>query len=148
MIDLKLTNVSDNIWFGRSQMDITYDGLGNPDLVQGYQYFNQMVQKDILTAKKDTNLYPQYGSNVRDVLGDAVEDTITRSFIMNTITQALQRIVYNQQNLLNTYNFDATELLDSIQNIMIRQNDKVKTQYDITLYLNTKAGQQAVTVTV
>jgi len=139
--DFKLTNNQDTDMFGGGAMDVTYNNQGDVEMIDGVYYLNQEVQKDLLTQKREDNLYEEYGSYVRNLVGDAVEDTIFRSFVIYVINETLSRLSEQQGLAQNDYDFDSSQLFDSIQNISVERIDNSPTQYTVTVYVTTKSGE-------
>lgn len=143
MIDLQLMNVEDEQWFGNvdAGMDIEYDNLGEAKVVEGVYFLNQNIQKNVMTVKRDTNLYPAYGSVVDGLKGQKIEDSIVRSYMLRAITEVLDDITSRQETSQEEFDYTDEELYDSLLNVQIVQSEQEKTKYNIGVSVLTKSGQ-------
>ena len=141
MIDFQLLNVEDTKWFGNGSMDIDYDNLGNVVLVQGVYFLNQGIQKNIMTVLRDTNLYPQYGSEVDNLKGKKLDDSIVKSYLVRVIIDALDRATVRQNESVLDFTYVDEEIFDSLMNIQLQQDTKQKTKYNVTVSVLTKQGE-------
>jgi len=138
--DFKVLNTQNNDRFGGSRMDIVYDGTGDVTMINGVNMLNQSLQKTILTSLRDTNLYPLYGSEIRLVIGQPLDDTVVRSFLIQTISEACDRYIEQQEIARREFEFTDAELMDSLHNITIEKQQLKETVYLVTVYINTVAG--------
>lgn len=143
MIDFQLMNVQDQQWFGNvnAGMDVEYDNLGQVKLVEGVYFLNQNIQKNVMTVKRDTNLYPAYGSVVDGLKGQKIEDSVVRSYMLRAITEALADVTSRQETSQEEFDYTDEELYDSLLNVQIVQSQSQKTKYDVSVSVLTKSGE-------
>jgi len=145
-IDYALRNDVDPTLIGDSGMDIYFDATGKIATVTGIEKLNLQIQKCILTTRSTENLYPKYGGDATIFIGQKHDPVLIVSYLTQAIIEAIQYLVDIQTSQQAINDFDADELIHSIQSIDI--NPLVgyeKTGFEVMIQVNTKAGNENTT---
>ena len=148
MKDLKLTHVSEPDLFGQGRMDISYNNLGDVEIVEGLDFLNQGIQKLVMTSARFEHLYPDYGAYIHNIVQQKFGDSITKSFAIRAIESAIDSYISLQVTSEQTFTYEDTEIVIDVQNIMIQQESTDRSKYFLQVYLNTKEGQQTLSFTL
>lgn len=120
-------------------VDWALDADGNLQLTQGLSKLQQDILKIMLSYVGSNELYPDYGCNVDQSIGQKNLGTHTRLKLQNDIIEAMNTLKRQQQLLKEKFNnLDQEEELNTIESVIVESVSE--TAYVILVVFTTAAS--------